>query len=249
MSTILSIRDLVAGYGWGDILHGVNLDIEQGSITCVIGPNGAGKSTLLKVISGLLTPKSGDIQFEGKSIAGRNPTAILSLGVGHVPQDRSLFPLMSVWDNVLMGGYILRERSLVHRRADEVAEMFPIIKERRHERAGGLSGGQQKTVEIARSLMLNPKVVLMDEVSMGLDPRGRRLAFDTVQRLNEAGRTVLMVEQNARAGLAIAHYGAVMEAGTVKLEGSGKSLLEDPEVARLYLGKVDHLALHGGSNA
>jgi branched-chain amino acid transport system ATP-binding protein len=249
MSTVLSIRGLIAGYGWGDILHGVDLDVEVGSITCIIGPNGAGKSTLLKTISGLLAARSGDIVFEGRSIVGCTPTSVLSLGIGHVPQDRSLFPLMSVWDNLLMGGYILKDQALVRRRADEVAELFPIVKERRHERAGALSGGQQKAVEIARSLMLQPKVVLMDELSMGLDPKSRHLAFDTVVRLNSAGRTVLMVEQNARAGLAIADHGAVMEAGTVKLEGSGKSLLDDREVARLYLGKIDQLAVNGGTTA
>ena len=143
---------------------------------------------------------------------------------------------MTVWDNVVMGGFVLRDRGLIRRRMEDIAERFPIVADRRHARAGSLSGGEQKIVEIARALMLDPVLVLMDEPSTGLDPKGRAHVFRTIVEINEAGRTVLLVEQNARSGLAIAHRGAVMESGVVRLEGTGAGLLEDPEVARLYLG-------------
>lgn len=231
----LSIHGVVAGYGQGDILKGVDLDVEEGTITCVIGPNGAGKSTMLKVLSGLLRPRTGEVRLEGDVISGRSPREILDRGIVHVPQERSLFPSMSVWDNVLMGGYVL-SRATVRARIEEIADRFPIVRERRRSRAGSLSGGEQKIAEIARALMLEPRLVLMDEPSMGLDPKGRRVVFDAVRALNASGKTVLLVEQNARSGLEIADRGAVMETGAVRLEGESASMLDDPEVARLYLG-------------
>jgi branched-chain amino acid transport system ATP-binding protein len=234
--TTISIRGLVAGYGQDDILRGVDLDVESGTIACVIGPNGAGKSTVLKAISGLVRCRLGSIAIGGKTVTGGSAREVLSLGTVHVPQERSLFPLMTVWDNVLIGGHILQDQKLVHRRAEELAERFPLIRERRRDRAGSLSGGQQKLIEIARALLLDPKVILMDEPSMGLDPKSRQTVFETIRTLNDGGRTVLLVEQNARAGLAIAHRGAVMDAGVVRLAGSSAELLEDPRVAELYLG-------------
>jgi branched-chain amino acid transport system ATP-binding protein len=233
---LLEISELHAGYGRGLVLRGTTLRVEEGAVTCLIGPNGAGKSTVLKTVSGLLAPRSGRIVFRGEDIGGRSPQDVLRLGIVHVPQERSLFPLMTVWDNVLMGGFIHRDRAAVHRRIGEVAERFPIVAERRHDRAGSLSGGEQKRVEIARAFMLEPSLVLMDEPSTGLDPNARHAVFATISEINEAGTTVLLVEQNARSGLAVAHRGAVMESGVVRLEGTGKALLDDPEVARLYLG-------------
>lgn len=236
MAPLIEIEGLVAGYGFGDILRGVDLAVEAKEVTCIIGPNGAGKSTLLKAISGLIEIKSGDIRMEGASIVGKSPKDLLQLGIGHVPQDRSLFPLMTVWDNLLMGGFVLQDRREVVRRADEVTELFPIVKEKRNEKAGDLSGGQQKAVEIARSLILQPKLVLMDEPSLGLDAKSRKFTFDTVLRLRDEGRTILMVEQNARSGLAVADTGVVMEVGVPRLKGPGAELLHDPEVERVYLG-------------
>jgi branched-chain amino acid transport system ATP-binding protein len=232
----LSIQGVVAGYGQGDILRGVDLHVAPGTISCIIGPNGAGKSTVLKVVSGLLRPTKGLIRLDGEAITGRSPRAVLDHGVVHVPQERSLFPLMNVWDNVLMGGYILRGRDAVHAKIEEIAERFPIVMERRHARAGSLSGGEQKIVEIARAMMLDPRVVLMDEPSMGLDPKARRGVFATIGELNRRGATIVLVEQNARSGLAIADQGAVMETGVVRITGGAADLLHDPEVARLYLG-------------
>jgi branched-chain amino acid transport system ATP-binding protein len=240
----LSIEGVVAGYGEGDILRGVNLEVAPGTITCVIGPNGAGKSTVLKVVSALLQPTRGVIRLDDEVISGRTPRAVLDRGVVHVPQERSLFPLMTVWDNVLMGGYSLRGREAVRTKIEEIAERFPVVRERRHARAGSLSGGEQKVVEIARAMMLDPRVVLMDEPSMGLDPKARRAVFATIGELNRQGATIVLVEQNARSGLAIADRGAVMESGVVRIAGAAGDLLNDPEVARLYLGNaarsIDH---------
>jgi branched-chain amino acid transport system ATP-binding protein len=233
---VLELDGVVAGYGHGNVLRGVSLSVEEAVITCLIGPNGAGKSTVLKTVSGLLRPKRGTIRLRGVSIAGLSPQVILEHGVVHVPQERSLFPSMSVWDNLLMGGFIVKDRAMLRRRTEEVAERFPIVATRRHARAGSLSGGEQKIVEIARALMLDPTLVLMDEPSTGLDPRSRRQVFETIAEINRGGRSVLLVEQNARSGLAIAQHGAVMEAGVVRVTGTGSRLLSDPEVARLYLG-------------
>jgi len=236
VSVLLALEGVVVGYGRGDVLRGVDLSVAEGQITCLIGPNGAGKSTVLRTVSGLLRPKRGVILFRGEVLGSLDPQAALERGVVHVPQERSLFPSMSVWDNVLMGGFIIKDRALLLRRIEGVAERFPIVARRRHDRAGSLSGGEQKIVEIARSMMLDPVLVLMDEPSTGLEPKARRFVFQAITEINSAGRTVLLVEQNARSGLAIAHHGAVMDAGVVRLTGTGPALLGDPEVARLYLG-------------
>jgi branched-chain amino acid transport system ATP-binding protein len=230
------LTDVVAGYGYGDVLKGLSLEAESCAITCLIGPNGAGKSTVLRVVSGLLRPRRGSVTLEDREIAGLSPRQLLALGVVHVPQERSLFPLMTVWENLLLGGYALRDRRLVRRRAEAVSEQFALLRERRHDHAGSLSGGEQKTVEIARALMLDPKLLLIDEPSIGLAPRARKLVFETIAELNQSGRTVLLVEQNARSGLAVADYGAVLDGGLVKLVGRGSELLEDRRVGELYLG-------------
>jgi len=234
--SVLTIESVVAGYGRGDILRGIDLRLEDGSVTCLVGPNGAGKSTVLKTLSGLLHPREGSILLDGEDICRLSPAQVLERGVVHVAQERSLFPLMTVWDNVLMGGHILRDRVLVRQRADAIAARFALVRERRDDRAGSLSGGQQKLVEIARALMLEPRLILLDEPTMGLDPRARHVIFELVRELNGEGRTVLLVEQNARAGLAIADHGAVLDDGRVALSGPGPRLLEDPRVAELYLG-------------
>ncbi len=235
-AALLQFDAVIAGYGRGDILNGIDLTLEEGTIMCLVGPNGAGKSTVLKTLSGLLRPRSGRILFEGADICRLSPAKVLAHGIVHVTQDRSLFPTMTIWDNLLMGGHVLADRALVHRRAETIAERFALVDERRHERAGELSGGQQKLVEIARALMLEPRLILLDEPTMGLDPKARHLIFEMVTELNGEGRTVLLVEQNARAGLAIAHHGAVLDSGRVALTGSGLQLLDDPRVAQLYLG-------------
>jgi branched-chain amino acid transport system ATP-binding protein len=233
---LLSLSNVVAGYGAGDILKGVSLKVWEGQVTCLIGPNGAGKSTVLKCISGLLKPKAGTVTFGGKDVTASSPRAKLGLGLVHVPQDRSLFPHMSVWDNLLMGGYSVRDHNAVRGRIEEAIAMFPILGRRRHTHAGSLSGGEQKQVEIARTLLLNPHLIMLDEPSIGLDPKSRKLVFEAVGALAASGRTVLLVEQNARSGLAASHVGAVLEAGVVRLVRAAGELLTDPDVARLYLG-------------
>ncbi|MGZ4202156.1 MAG: ABC transporter ATP-binding protein [Thermoleophilaceae bacterium] len=232
----LTIEGVVAGYGAGDILRGVDLEVPTGAVTCVIGPNGAGKSTVLRAVSGLLRPRKGTIALDGELLERLSPREVLARGVVQVPQERSLFPLMTVWDNVLLGAHVLGDRTHARSRIEEVAERFPIVRERRDSKAGSLSGGEQKLVELARALMLDPRLILLDEPSMGLAPKARQVVFETIAGMNEDGRTVLLVEQNARAGLAIAQHGAVMDAGVVKLRGSGSDLLDDPRVAALYLG-------------
>jgi branched-chain amino acid transport system ATP-binding protein len=236
MDAGMELRGVVAGYGQGDILRGLDLEVPAGQITCLIGPNGSGKSTVLRVISGLLAPRAGQVRLAGEAVTGWAPRAMLEKGVALVPQERSLFPAMSVWDNVLMGGYISDDRGAVARRAAQIAERFPIVAQRRHALAGSLSGGEQKTVEIARTLMLDPPVLCLDEPSAGLEPRARKTMFGILAELCSDGRTILLVEQNARSGLAIAHHGAVLDAGIVRLAAPASELLDSPDVARLYLG-------------
>ena len=236
MDALLELQGIGAGYGGGEILLGVDLRVEEGSLTCIVGPNGAGKSTLLRVVSGLLRPSRGTIRFRGESIAGLSPRAILNRGVVQVPQERSLFPTMTVWENVRLGAYTVRDRGLIERRLDAVCQTFPIVRERRDEPAASLSGGQQKIVEFARALMLDPSLLILDEPSMGLDPKTRSLVFNTIGAMNKAGHTLLLVEQNARSGLGIASHGVVMESGRIRLEGPGPDVLNNPEIGRLYLG-------------
>ncbi len=235
-TSLLSLTDVTAGYGAGLVLKGVNLTVEKGQIVCVIGPNGSGKSTVLKTISGLLGVKSGTVIFNGEEISGMTSRRRLDLGIVHVPQDRSLFPGMTVRENMMMGAFILTDHKLIEERMEKATELFPIVRQRSSALAGSLSGGEQKQVEVARSLMLDPALILLDEPSIGLDPKSRKLVFESIKALAADGRTILLVEQNARSGLAVSTMGAVLEAGKVALTGKGVDLLDDPEVARLYLG-------------
>jgi ABC-type branched-subunit amino acid transport system ATPase component len=233
---MLTISGLFAGYGGGDVLRGVNLTVDKGSITCVVGPNGAGKSTLLKVVSGLLRPRIGSVMFAGAEIAGASPKKILQSGVVQIMQSRNLFPELTVRENVELGGYLLRDAAQLRTRMAEVSEQFPIVAERAGDRAGQLSGGQQRMVEFARALMLDPTLVVLDEPSMGLEPRAAALMYDTIKLMRDNGRTILLVEQNVRVGLGLADHGVVMETGRVRLEGTGDDILANPQMRALYLG-------------
>lgn len=235
---LLEIKDVTAGYLPDvNVLQGINIHVEPGELVCLIGPNGAGKSTVLRTISGLLHPTRGVIIFDGKGIGGLRPDQVLHQGIAHVPQGHSSFPEMTVQENLLMGAYILRSKSERDRRMGKVYELFPILKERKNEKAGNFSGGQQKVLEMGRALMLEPKMILLDEPSLGLAPITAKQVFDTIKSLkDDMGMTVLMVEQNAKSGLAIADRAYILELGIERLEGPASTLLNDPRVAELYLG-------------
>jgi ABC-type branched-subunit amino acid transport system ATPase component len=232
----LVMEGVVAGYGGGDVLRDVSFTVPEGSITCVVGPNGAGKSTVMRVISGLLRPRLGTVTLRGENLAGKSPRQILQLGVVQVPQNHSLFKDMTVAENIDLGGYLISDRAKVASRIDAVYDLFPQVKTWSTMKAGSLSGGQQRLVEFARALMLDPVLILLDEPSMGLSPMVLRSVFDAARQMNANGATVLLVEQNARAGLKLAQHGVVMENGTVRLTGSGREVLEHPEIGELYLG-------------
>ena len=233
---LLELQNIYAGYDGSDVLKGISLHVEQSTTTCIVGPNGAGKSTILRVLSGLLKPRLGQITFDGHSLVGLTPRQILALGIVQVPQSHSLFPTMTVRENVRLGAYTLHDSALVERRLREVEEKFPIVKDRAHDKAGSLSGGQQRLVEFARCLMLDPRVILLDEPSMGLDPRTFKQVIEKIKVMQSSGRTILLVEQNARSGLSLAHNGVVLESGRVRLEGSHTDILNNPEIGHLYLG-------------
>ena len=235
---MLTLEGVTAGYGGGgNVLQGIDLHCAPGTVTCIVGPNGAGKSTVLRVISGLLRCRTGTIDMDGRRIEKLPPEEILKLGITQVPQSQALFPQMTVRENVLLGGYLLRRnRRLLAERYDAVVQRIPIVGQRARDTAGNLSGGQRRMVEVARCLMLDPKLLLLDEPSLGLDPKSLAGVAGLIQGVNAAGTTVLLVEQNVRLGLGLATHGVVMEGGKVRLTGTAAEVRDHPEMASLYLG-------------
>lgn len=235
---LLRLYQVAASYQRGvKILHSISLEVPRDAIICLIGPNGAGKSTVLKAIMGLCQVESGSITFGGRDLSAMKTHEIMRLGISFVPQGRTVFPSMTVWENLRMGGYILKDKDKVEEHIGEVFEMFPILHEYRHKKAYALSGGEQQMLEMGRVLILDPRIMLVDEPSIGLAPKVRRLVFDKIKELNrEKGIGILMVEQNAVQGLEASDAGYVLDMGRVRFRGSGVELLGDERIRRLYLG-------------
>ena len=234
---LFELRDVEAGYGRAAlVLRGLSVAVPAGRIVCLVGPNGAGKSTVLKVASGMLPPSAGAVLVDGVDTTGRSPQRMLQAGVAHVLQGHSVFPEMTVAENVLLGAYTERRPDVVAERAERVRDLFGVVADRWSSLAGELSGGQQKQVEFARSLMIDPKVVLLDEPSMGLDPKATALVFEQIVAMRSAGTAVLVVEQNARRALEVADEGCVLDLGRVHVSGPAADPLATPDLAALYLG-------------
>ena len=235
MAAELVASGLVAGYGAADeILKGVDFAIRPGEIACIIGPNGAGKSTLLKVIAGLLKPKAGRIAFDGAEIGGRQPRDIARAGLAYLPQEANIFPSMSVRENLEMGGYV--EPRAVAVRIDEAFGRFPVLAAKRRQAARTLSGGERQMLAMAMALMVEPKILLLDEPSAGLSPIAAEKLFDAIVEINRAGLSIGIVEQNANEALAIAHRGYILVDGKNSRTGEAKALAADPDIRRLFLG-------------
>ena len=246
---MLELIDIHTFYGPIEALRGVTIRVKQGEVVCLIGNNGAGKSTALMTISGIMRPRSGDIIFEGKSIKGLPPHTIVQMGISQVPEGRRIFPKLTVRENLEMGAYIVNSRQAsgfrkskktgqqIKVQLEKIFELFPVLKERHDQPGGTLSGGEQQMLAIGRALMSSPKLLLLDEPSLGLAPIITSKIFKTIREINREGVTVLLVEQNARAALRLSHRGYVLENGAVALEGEGEDLLNNEQVRRAYLGE------------
>ena len=236
---LLEIRDLAVAYGGVQALWGVSAHVDEGAIVSLVGANGAGKTTLLKTIAGLNRPKAGGVFFAGKKLSGMRPEGVVNEGISLVPEGRRLFAHLTVKENLELGAYASRARPMYKESLERAYTLFPILKTRRTQVAGSLSGGEQQMLAIARSMMSNPSILMLDEPSLGLSPIVVKVMFELIENLNRTGVTILLVEQNIYQALKISHHAYVMKTGKIALEGSGEQLLADPDVQNAYLGSLE----------
>ena len=234
---MLKIRDLVVAYGGIEALKGISIDVPDGQIVTLIGANGAGKSTLLRAIIGLVKARSGSVEYNGEPLVGLNSQRIVTKGITLVPEGRRVFPNLTVLENLRNGAYLRKDEDGIQEDIRKIYDIFPRLEERHWQMAGTLSGGEQQMLALGRALMSRPKLMMMDEPSLGLAPLVIKEIFNIIRRINESGTTVLLVEQNANMALKVAHHAYVLETGSIKMEGSGKELLENEEIKEAYLGK------------
>lgn len=234
---MLQVKDLSISYGAIQAVRHVDFEVKKGEIVTLIGANGAGKSTILKTISGIVKPQSGSIEYQNESLVGKKAPQIVAAGISQVPEGRHVFPAMTVMENLQLGSYLQKDRNQIDERLQEIFKMFPILKERQHQDAATLSGGEQQMLVMARAMMAHPDLLLLDEPSMGLAPIYIQKVFDIIQKINAQGTTILLIEQNAHQALSIADRGYVIASGEIQLSGSGQTLLNDPQVKRAYLGE------------
>jgi branched-chain amino acid transport system ATP-binding protein len=234
---MLSLSEVHCGYGNIEIIKGISLTVEKGQIVAIIGANGAGKTTTLKTIAGLLPVRSGSITFDGNDITKVKPHDVVKMGISQIPEGRQVFPELSVQDNLIMGGYTISDRHLIKTRIEEQYNRFPRLKERYKQMAGTLSGGEQQMLAIARALISSPRMLLLDEPSMGLSPLFVEEVFEIIQELRDGGMTILLVEQNAGMALEIADYAYALETGKIVIEGTGEEMMRNEEVRKAYLAE------------
>ncbi|MBD8065189.1 ABC transporter ATP-binding protein [Devosia sp. PTR5] len=235
-SSILQVKGLAAAYGKINALNGIDLEVERGQIVTLLGANGAGKTTTLKTISGLVRASAGSVTFDGQDITTLPAHEIARMGLVHVPEGRHILRGLSVRENLELGAFTVHDANLRRQRMDEVFGLFPILKNRQHQDGSLLSGGEQQMLAIGRALMHGPKLLLLDEPSMGLAPKLVLETFKIIKRLNEAGTTILLVEQNARLALKLAHFAYVLESGSLRMQGEAARLRDDPSIVQAYLG-------------
>ena len=234
---MLKLIGVEAFYGKIKALHGVSLEVPRGKLVCILGANGAGKTTILKTVSGILEPETGTIHFDQQRIDGMDPEDIVGLGIGHVPENRHIFPELTVYENLIMGGFLINDKAILEERLESVYRRFSILQDRSRQLAGSLSGGEQQMLAISRALMLQPKLLLLDEPSLGLSPLLVQEIFDTIKELHRSGVTILLVEQNINEALRIADYGYVLTSGKIFLSGTYEELRREEKVREMYLGE------------
>lgn len=236
---LLEIKDLAVAYGGVQALWGISVNVEEGSIVSLVGANGAGKTTLLKTIAGINRPLRGAVFLAGKRLSGMKAEEVVNAGISLVPEGRRLFSRLTVQENLELGAYVSRARPYFKESLERAYDLFPILKTRRGQIAGSLSGGEQQMLAIARSMMSNPSILMLDEPSLGLSPLVVKLMFELIESLNRAGMTILLVEQNIYQALKISRHAYVMKTGRIAMEGSGEELLADPDVQNAYLGSLE----------